>query len=63
MGIIARTDTFLDICFVHLIMQCWSEYVMWAIPSLTFAILNLVFPTIMLLYILFKKQNSGNVLT
>ena len=59
MGIVARTDTFLDICFVHLIVNCWSEYVHWVIPSLSFAILNLIFPFIMLLYLLCKKTERS----
>ena len=62
MGIIARTDTFLDICFVHLIMQCFNEYINWAIPSLTFAFLNILFPFIMLLYLLLKPVKKGSVL-
>jgi len=62
MGIIARTDTFLDICFVHLIANCWEVYEPWVIPALSFAILNLIFPFVMLLRLLCKKSETGNVL-
>lgn len=62
MGIIARTDTFLDICFVQLLANCWSVYVPWLIPSLSFAVLNLIFPFVMLLRLLFKKIEKGSVL-
>ena len=60
MGNIARTDTFLDILFVHIIANCWSEYVNWVIPSMTFAIINLIFPMIMLLRLL--RNDFGNAL-
>lgn len=62
MGIIARTDTFLDILFVHLIANCWDTYLPWIIPSMTFAISNLVFPFCMLLYLLLKSTKAGNAL-
>lgn len=49
MGAIARTDTFLDIAFILIITNCWSTYLPWIIPTLTFACINLVFPIFMLL--------------
>ena len=61
MGSIARTDTFLDICFVHIIANCWADYEYYVIPSMSFAILNFLFPAFMLLRLL--KSNFGNALT
>ena len=61
-GIVARTDTFLDICFVHIIGNCWETYLPWFIPTLTFAVLNLIFPIFMLLYLLLKSKKFGNAL-
>ena len=60
MGSIARTDTFLDILFVLLISNCWSTYLPWIIPTMTFAILNIIFP----LFMLFKlmRTDFGNSL-
>lgn len=60
MGSIARTDTFLDILFLHLIMDCWSDYVPWCISSLSFAVLNLLFPLIMLFRLI--RTDFGNSL-
>ena len=60
MGSVARTDTFLDICFVHIIANCWSIYLPWVIPALSFAVLNFLFPAFMLLRLL--RANFGNAL-
>jgi hypothetical protein len=60
MGAIARTDTFLDILFVTIIMSCWADYQVWLYPSLTFAVCNLVFPLTMLLRLM--KTDFGNKL-
>lgn len=60
MGSIARTDTFLDILFLHLIVNCWNEFEPWCIASLTFAVLNFIFPVIFLLRLL--KTDFGNSL-
>ena len=62
MGMVARTDTFLDICFVHIIANCWETYLRWVIPAMSFAILNLIFPICMLLYLLLKSNRFGNKL-
>ena len=61
MGMIARTDTFLDICFIHIVMNCFDAYINWAIPTLTFAVLNFAFPLIMLIRLLLL-DDSGNTL-
>ena len=58
MGSIARTDTFLDICFVHIIANCWEDFIHWVIPSGIFACINLIFPFFMLLRLL--KNDFGN---
>ena len=60
MGAIARTDTFLDICFIHILVDCWSIYLPWIIPTLSFATINLMFPV----YMLFKliRNDLGNAL-
>ena len=60
MGSIARTDTFLDICFLFIIGNCWEEHIHWLIPSGIFAVINMLFPTIMLLRLL--KTDSGSSL-
>jgi len=60
MGSIARSDTFLDILFLHLIMNCWSSFGPYIYPSLSFAIVNLIFPFIMLVRLL--KTEAGNSL-
>ena len=60
MGTIARTDTFLDILFLHLIMRCWDDFEPWCISSLTFAILNILFPLVMLIRLL--RTDFGNSL-
>ena len=60
MGSIARTDTLLDICFVHIIGNCWEDFIPWLIPSAFFAFINLLFPMIMLLRLL--KTDIGNSL-
>ena len=60
MGAIARTDTFLDICFIHILIDCWSAYVNWIVPSLTFAIINLLFPLYMLIKLM--RNDLGNAL-
>ena len=60
MGSVARTDTFLDICFIHIISNCWEEYITWLIPASIFAIINLIFQMIMLLRLL--KTDFGNSL-
>lgn len=60
MGMIARTDTFLDICFVHILVNCWEVYVPWIIPSLSFATINLCFPIYMLIKLL--RNDLGNAL-
>lgn len=60
MGTIARTDTFLDILFLHLIMNCWESFVPWVISSSIFATLNIIFPIFMLLRLI--KTNFGNSL-
>ena len=62
MGMIARTDTFLDICFIHIIASCWDTYLPWVIPTMTFGIMNLIFPFCMLLYLLFKNNKTGHLL-
>jgi hypothetical protein len=61
MGSIARTDTFLDILFLHLIMNCWNQFVPWCISSLTFAVLNITFPLIMLLRLMRTDQVNSLV--
>lgn len=61
MGAIARTDTFLDILFVILILNCASEFRLWVSICTTFAITNLIFPLVMLLHLLCKKD-FGNAL-
>ena len=61
MGSIARTDTFLDILFVLLISNCWNVYLTWIIPTMTFAILNLLFPLFMMFKLL--RTDFGNALT
>lgn len=60
MGAIARTDTFLDICFIHILTNCWDIYVPWIIPTLSFASINLLFP----IYMLFKliRNDKSNAL-
>lgn len=58
MGMIARTDTFLDILFLFIIANCWETFEPWIIPCLTFASCNLIFPLIMLLRNL--KTDQGN---
>lgn len=58
MGSIARTDTFLDILFVLLISNCWSTYLPWIIPTMTFAIMNFIFPLFMLLKLM--STDFGN---
>jgi len=59
MGSIARTDTFLDILFLHLIMACWADFFPYCVSSLTFAVINIIFPTVMLLKLLkTDKTNS-----
>ena len=59
MGTIARTDTFLDILFLHLIMQCWSDFEPYCISSLIFAVLNILFPLVMLIKLLaFDATNA-----
>ena len=60
MGAIARTDTFLDICFIHILMNCWDTYLPWIIPSLSFASINLMFPLYMLLKLM--RNDLGNAL-
>ena len=60
MGSIARTDTFLDILFLHLIMNCWEDFLPYCISSLTFAVFNIIFPLVMLLRLL--KTDFGNSL-
>ena len=60
MGAIARTDTFIDILFVLLISNCWDIYVPWIIPSMSFAIINFLFPLIMLLKLM--RTDFGNKL-
>lgn len=60
MGAIARTDTFLDICFVHILVNCWSIYIPWIIPSLSFAVINLLFPLYMLIKLM--RNDLGNAL-
>jgi len=60
MGSIARTDTFLDILFLHLIMNCWDSFVPYVYSSLSFAIVNLIFPLLMLVRLL--KPEVGNTL-
>ena len=62
MGSIARTDTFLDICFVHIIGHCSEYYLPWFIATLVFAVLNFIFPAIMLLKIICKKGKSESKL-
>jgi len=58
MGSIARTDTFLDICFIHIILNCWEDFIHWVIPTVIFACINLIFPAFMLLRLL--KNDFGN---
>ena len=60
MGAIARTDTFLDICFIHILVDCWQIYEPWIIPSLSFAIINLLFPLYMLIKLI--RNDLGNAL-
>ena len=55
MGVIARTDTFLDILFVHILINCWDIYEPWIVPTLSFATINLIFP----LYMLLKLMRNG----
>ena len=61
MGSIARTDTFLDILFLHLIMNCWGEFVPYCVSSLTFAAINLTFPLFMLLKLLRTDKTDSLV--
>jgi len=60
MGSIARTDTFLDVIFVYIVGNCISEYTNWFYPTVTFAVLNILFPC----YMLFKliRNDFGNAL-
>lgn len=60
MGSVARTDTFLDICFVHIIANCWETYIHWLIPAGSFAVINLLFPFYMLMKLFFN--DFGNAL-
>ena len=60
MGNIARTDTFLDIAFIIIIANCYEEFLPWLIPTSIFAILNIIFPIIMLLKLM--KTDFGNKL-
>ena len=60
MGSIARTDTFLDILFLFLIMDCWEDFIPWCVSSLFFALLNIIFPVIMLMRLL--RTDYGNSL-
>ena len=58
MGGIARTDTFIDILFVQLIANCWDIYLPWIIPTMSFAIINFIFPLVMLLKLM--RTDFGN---
>ena len=60
MGSIARTDTFLDIIFVFIIAPCWEDFLPYLIPAALFAVLNLIFPMVMLLRLI--KTDFGNAL-
>ena len=60
MGAIARTDTFIDILFVLLISNCWDIYLPWIIPTMSFAIINFLFPLFMLLKLM--RTDFGNKL-
>lgn len=60
MGIVARTDTFLDILFVLLIGFCPEDYLIWLCLTGFFAILNLLFPLYMLVRLL--RNDLGNSL-
>ncbi len=61
MGAIARTDTFLDILFVTIILNCASEFIVWVSICTTFAILNLIFPLSMLMALLCKKKEGNSL--
>ena len=49
MGSIARTDTFIDILFIHLVGHCPEDFSTWIYPTVVFATVNLTLTLTMLI--------------
>ena len=58
---IARLDTFLDVLFVILIGHCYTEFMPYFVPSLFFAIVNIIFPFYMLIRLCNTKYSKAQV--